>query len=101
MFSLFIGIGTVAVQVLVPYAAHLATEAVRGRVVGNVMSGLLLGVMVARPLARFSPRKNIAKANTCRWFTIWRLNICYGETCPNDTDITPACAVPCWFVRRL
>ena len=53
MFSLFIGIGTVAVQVLVPYAAHLATEAVRGRVVGNVMSGLLLGVMVARPMSSF------------------------------------------------
>jgi predicted MFS family arabinose efflux permease len=53
MFSLFIGIGTVAVQVLVPYAAHLATEAVRGRVVGNVMSGLLLGVMLARPMSSF------------------------------------------------
>ena len=53
MFSLFIGIGTVAVQVLVPYAAHLAPEAVRGRVVGNVMSGLLLGVMLARPMSSF------------------------------------------------
>lgn len=52
-FSLFIGVGTVAVQVLVPYAAHLATEAARGRVVGNVMSGLLLGVMLARPMSSF------------------------------------------------
>lgn len=51
--SLFIGLGSVAAQVLVPYAAHLATEERRGRVVGNVMSGLLLGIMFARPIASF------------------------------------------------
>jgi predicted MFS family arabinose efflux permease len=51
--SLFIGLGSVAAQVLVPYAAHLATEERRGRVVGNVMSGLLLGIMFARPVASF------------------------------------------------
>lgn len=49
--SLAIGLGSVAVQVLVPYAAHLAPEASRGRVVGQVMSGLFLGIMLARPLA--------------------------------------------------
>ena len=46
-----IGLTAVAVQVLVPFAAHLAPEARRGRVVGNVMSGLLLGIMLARPVA--------------------------------------------------
>jgi len=51
--SLVIGIGSVAVQVLVPYAAHLAPERARGQVVGNVMSGLMLGIMLARPLASF------------------------------------------------
>ncbi len=51
--ALLIGVGSVAVQVLVPYAAHLAREAVRGRVVGNVMSGLMLGIMLARPAASF------------------------------------------------
>jgi MFS family permease len=51
--GLAIGIGSVAVQVLVPYAAHMAPEAQRGRVVGNVMSGLLLGIMLARPVASF------------------------------------------------
>ena len=51
--ALFIGLGSVAVQVLVPYAAHLAPEAMRGRVVGNVMSGLMLGIMLARPAASF------------------------------------------------
>jgi predicted MFS family arabinose efflux permease len=49
--SLFIGIGSVAAQVLVPYAAHLSPEASRGRIVGNVMSGLLLGIMLARPVS--------------------------------------------------
>ncbi|RIZ35924.1 MFS transporter [Pseudomonas aeruginosa] len=51
--ALGIGIGTVAVQVLVPYAAHMAPAAVRGRVVGNVMSGLMLGIMLARPVSSF------------------------------------------------
>lgn len=51
--ALFIGLGSVAVQVLVPYAAHMAPEAVRGRVVGNVMSGVMLGIMLARPAASF------------------------------------------------
>lgn len=48
---LFIGLGSVAVQVLVPYAAHMSPEATRGRSVGNVMSGLMLGIMLARPIA--------------------------------------------------
>jgi predicted MFS family arabinose efflux permease len=51
--ALFIGLGSVAVQVLVPYASHMAPEAVRGRMVGNVMSGLMLGVMLARPVSSF------------------------------------------------
>ena len=51
--ALFIGIGSVSVQILVPYAAHLAPDAMRGQVVGNVMSGLLLGIMLARPVASF------------------------------------------------
>jgi predicted MFS family arabinose efflux permease len=49
--ALLIGLGTVAVQVLVPYAAHLAPEAARGRMVGNVMSGLMFGIMLARPVS--------------------------------------------------
>lgn len=51
--TLCIGLTSVAVQVLVPYAAHLAPEAIRGRVVGNVMSGLMLGIMLARPVSSF------------------------------------------------
>lgn len=49
--SLMIGLCSVAAQVLVPYAAHLSPDAARGRNVGNVMSGLLLGIMLARPVS--------------------------------------------------
>jgi len=49
--SLAIGVSSTAVQVLVPYAAHLAPVHQRGRVVGTVMSGLLIGVMLSRPTA--------------------------------------------------
>ncbi|MCP1359006.1 MFS transporter [Aneurinibacillus migulanus] len=49
--SFVIGLGSVATQVLVPFASYLASESSRGRVVGNVMSGLLLGIMLSRPLS--------------------------------------------------
>lgn len=49
--ALCIGLGSVPVQILVPYAAHFAPPAQRGRVVGNVMSGLMLGIMLARPVS--------------------------------------------------
>lgn len=51
--ALFIGLGSVAVQIIIPYAAHLAPEAIRGRVVGNVSTGLMLGIMLARPASSF------------------------------------------------
>ncbi|CAO3404429.1 MFS transporter [Azospirillum palustre] len=49
--SFLIGVTSVAVQMLVPLAAHMAPEASRGQVVGNVMSGLLLGILLARPVS--------------------------------------------------
>lgn len=48
-----VGLCSVGAQVLVPLAAHLVPEANRGRTVGNVMAGLLTGIMLARPLALF------------------------------------------------
>jgi predicted MFS family arabinose efflux permease len=61
---LLIGVSSVAVQMLVPIAAHLAPDAIRGRVVGNVMSGLLLGIMLARPVSSLV-------ANYFGWRTIF------------------------------
>ncbi len=53
LVSLLIGFSSVSVQVLVPLAAHFAPDASRGRVVGNVMSGLMLGILLSRPFASF------------------------------------------------
>ncbi len=49
--SFVVGFGSVATQVLVPLAAHLAPDAQRGRVIGNVMGGLIAGIMLARPVS--------------------------------------------------
>ncbi|WP_315766917.1 MULTISPECIES: MFS transporter [unclassified Bradyrhizobium] len=46
-----VGLGSSAMQIIVPYAAHMAPDNERGRAVGIVMSGLLLGMMLARPVA--------------------------------------------------
>ncbi len=48
-----LGVGLLAVgaQLLVPLAAHFAPAATRGQAVGTVMSGLQLGIMLARPTA--------------------------------------------------
>ncbi len=51
--SLLIGITSVVAQVLIPLAAALTPQARRGRVVGQIMSGLLLGILFARALAGF------------------------------------------------
>jgi predicted MFS family arabinose efflux permease len=42
------GVTTVAAQIIVPMAASLAADDQRGRVVGTVMSGLMIGVLLAR-----------------------------------------------------
>ena len=47
-FSFLLGCTTASVHVIVPLAAHLAPPLERGRVVGTVISGLLVGVLIAR-----------------------------------------------------
>lgn len=65
--SLSIGLGAVAVQMIVPFAAGLAPDHARGKVVGNVMSGLMVGIMMARPISSF-----IARLGS--WHTIFFLS---------------------------
>lgn len=46
--SFIVGACGAAVHVIVPFAAQLAPERSRGRVLGTVFSGLLLGILLAR-----------------------------------------------------
>jgi predicted MFS family arabinose efflux permease len=52
--SVLIGVTSVVAQILIPLMAHLAPPEARGKYVGQVMSGLLLGIMLARSIASFA-----------------------------------------------
>lgn len=45
------GFFAVVAQVIIPFAAGLATPSERGKIVGTIMSGLLLGILLARTAA--------------------------------------------------
>jgi predicted MFS family arabinose efflux permease len=49
--SVLVGMTSVVAQILIPFAANLAPEDQRGRFVGTVMTGLLLGVLLARTMS--------------------------------------------------
>lgn len=45
------GLGTSGVQIIMPYGAHFASDDRRGHVVGSMTSGLMIGIMLSRPVA--------------------------------------------------
>jgi len=53
LFSFLIGFTAVIAQLLIPMAAQLATDNKRGRAIGTVMSGLLMGILASRTLSGY------------------------------------------------
>jgi len=53
VFSFIIGFTAVIAQLLIPMAAQLATDNKRGRAIGTVMSGLLMGILASRTLSGY------------------------------------------------
>lgn len=51
--SLITGVCATGAQVLLPLASHLTAPERQGRIIGQIMSGLIAGIMLARPLASF------------------------------------------------
>jgi predicted MFS family arabinose efflux permease len=51
--SFVAGVCCVGAQIIVPFAATMAKDEQRGSVIGNVMGGLIAGIMLARPAANF------------------------------------------------
>lgn len=49
--SLLVGFSATVIQMLIPLAAAMTAEAHRGRVIGNITSGMMLGIMLSRPLS--------------------------------------------------
>jgi predicted MFS family arabinose efflux permease len=49
--SVLVGMFSMVAQILIPYAAHLARPQERGKVVGTVTGGLLLGILLARTVS--------------------------------------------------
>ncbi len=52
-FSFVLGLGCVVPHLILPFAAHLAPEGARGKVVAKVISGMLVGILLARTVAGF------------------------------------------------
>ncbi len=51
LFCFLLGLTSVSAQIIIPFVTHITPIEKRGQVVGNVMSGLLLGIMLSRPVA--------------------------------------------------
>jgi predicted MFS family arabinose efflux permease len=53
LLSFLLGSTCITPQLIVPYAAAIANSGNQGRTIGNVMSGLLIGILVSRSVSGF------------------------------------------------
>jgi len=53
LFSFLIGFTAVIAQLLIPMAAQLSDDDKRGRAIGTVMSGLLMGILASRTISGY------------------------------------------------
>lgn len=79
--AFLMGTAASAVQVILPYVSHLTPEPMRGKALGRLVSGIMLGIMLARPVSSF-----VAELGS--WRAIYLLS---GAT-------TFALLVTLWFV---
>src|SRR4051794_35764704 len=49
----FVGVTTVIAQILIPLATELAAPAEQGHTIGVILTGVLLGILLARTLSGF------------------------------------------------
>lgn len=53
LMSLLLGFATMTPQYIIPFAANLSSPEKRGQTIGMIMSGMLLGILLARTVAGF------------------------------------------------
>jgi len=87
--SLVTGICATGAQIVLPLASHLARPERQGSVIGTIMSGLLFGIMLSRPLASFAADiadwRSIFYASALAMSAIALLLLCF---CPQRTPET-------------
>ena len=103
--TVLIGLSTVAVQMMVPIAAHMAPEEKRGQIVGVVMSGLLMGIMLARPVASiiadvFGWRAVLASSAIIMATTAFALSYLLPKRQPNVDHTYPELIQSLWSILR-
>jgi predicted MFS family arabinose efflux permease len=103
--AILIGVGSVAAQILVPLSAHLAPANERGKIVGNVMSGLLLGIMFARPTASlitgfFGWKAVFFLSAAIMGILLILLSFLLPKRNPEPNDSYPAIVRSLWYLFR-
>jgi predicted MFS family arabinose efflux permease len=88
--SIAVGTASVAGQIMIPFAADLAPPDRRGRVVARIMSGLLLGILLARTVSGLVAQ--LAGWRAIYWFSAVLMVVFAGilwRALPGEVDRPP------------